>query len=173
MSDVSSPLHILFLCTGNSARSILAEAIGNRFGGSRFIAHSAGSFPNGQVHPQALALLARRGYAIDGFRSKGWEEFAAAGAPELAIVITVCDAAAGEVCPIWPGGPVSSHWGLPDPAAVEGPADKVAAAFAKTYDALEARVRALASLRFDTLDRTTLKTELDKLASLPTTSERA
>ncbi len=173
MSGVPSPLHILFLCTSNSARSILAEAIGNRFGGRRFVARSAGSFPKGQVHPQALALLERHGYAIDGFRSKGWEEFAAAGAPDLAIVITVCDAAAGEVCPIWPGGPVSAHWGLPDPAAVEGPADKVAAAFVETYDALETRVRALASLRLDTLDRDTLKRELDKLASLPAASERA
>ena len=110
--DPSKPFNILFLCTGNSARSILAEAIMNKVGQGRFVAHSAGSHPKGEVHPQAIKLLRGLGYATEGFRSKPWDEFAVEGAPDLDFVITVCDNAAGEVCPIWPGQPISSHLGL-------------------------------------------------------------
>lgn len=163
---VATPLNILFLCTGNSARSILAEAIANRLGGGRIVAYSAGSFPKGQVHPQALAALTRRGYATDTLRSKAWDEFAAPGAPDLHIVITVCDNAAGEVCPIWPGAPVSAHWGLLDPAAVKGSDTEIAAAFAATYRALEARIKALAVLPFRDADPASLKRRLDALATL-------
>ena len=129
-------INVLFLCTGNSARSILAEAILNKEGAGRFRALSAGSFPKGEVHPAALKLLAERGHSTDGFRSKSWDEFAAAGAPPLDLVITVCDNAAGEVCPIWPGTPARAHWEISDPAAVEG--ESQAEAFAEAYRELHA-----------------------------------
>ena len=122
MSD--APHNVLFLCTGNSARSILGEAILNRIGAGKFRAFSAGSMPKGEVHPQALALLKRLGYETAGLRSKRWEEFS--GAPELDFVFTVCDNAAKEVCPVWPGQPMTAHWGVPDPAAVEGTQDEIA-----------------------------------------------
>ncbi len=162
----SKPLNLLFLCTGNSARSILAEAIANRLGGGRLVAYSAGSFPRGQVHPQVLAALVRRGYATEALRSKAWDEFAAPGAPDLHIVITVCDNAAGELCPIWPGAPVSAHWGLPDPAEVKGSQTQIADAFAATYRALEARIKAMVALPFRDLDPDDLKQRLDALAML-------
>ena len=130
--------NILFLCTGNSARSILAEAILNHEGSDRFHAFSAGSHPKGQVHSAALALLDELGLPTDGLRSKSWDEFAAVDAPPIHYVITVCDNAVGEVCPIWPGKPVKAHWGLPDPAAVEGAGEREA--FRQAYDALQSRI---------------------------------
>ncbi|HTB68807.1 MAG TPA: arsenate reductase ArsC [Steroidobacteraceae bacterium] len=132
--------NVLFLCTGNSARSILAEAILNDRGRGRFRAFSAGSHPKGAVHPQALALLERLGLPTEGLRSKAWDEFARPDAPPLDFVFTVCDDAAGEVCPIWPGQPVTAHWGQPDPAAVEGTALEKANAFREAFRTLEERI---------------------------------
>lgn len=131
---------VLFLCTGNSARSILAEAILARRGGGRFTAFSAGSHPRGEVHPLALALLEEEGHDVATLRSKSWDEFAAAGAPAIERIVTVCDNAAGEACPIWPGKPAISHWSLPDPAAVEGSDGERRAAFRRIYDELDARI---------------------------------
>jgi len=132
------PRHVLFLCTGNSARSILAEAILNRAGGEHFRAFSAGSFPKGAVHPMALTALREQGLDIAGFRSKSWDEFGDDGAPRIDHVVTVCDNAAGEVCPIWPGAPRKTHWGLDDPAAVEG--DGQHDAFLSTFKELQERI---------------------------------
>jgi len=132
------PRHVLFLCTGNSARSILAEAILNRAGGEHFRAFSAGSFPKGAVHPMALTVLREQGLDIAGFRSKSWDEFGDDGAPRIDHVVTVCDNAAGEVCPIWPGAPGKTHWGLDDPAAVEG--DGQHDAFLSTFKELQERI---------------------------------
>jgi arsenate reductase len=147
---------VLFLCTGNSARSILAEAILNRVGAPRFRAYSAGSHPKGAVNPHALDLLKRLDYDISQFRSKPWDEFAQPGAPSLDFVITVCDDAAGEVCPIWLGQPVTAHWGMPDPAAVEGTPSDIALAFAETYRMLDNRLGLFASLKMAGLDRLAL-----------------
>jgi protein-tyrosine-phosphatase len=133
---VERPLHALILCTGNSARSILAEALLGRLGAGRVVAHSAGSRPRGSIHPGAAALLASEGYDPAAFRSKSWDEFARPGAPLMDLVITVCDAAAGESCPLWPGTPLKAHWGLPDPAAVADP-EAQRAAFRACYAALE------------------------------------
>jgi protein-tyrosine-phosphatase len=135
---MSKITNVLFLCTGNSARSILAEAILNKEGAGRFRAFSAGSHPKGAVHPAALKLLAELGLPTDGYRSKSWDEFAAPGAPPLDLIVTVCDNAAGETCPIWPGKPARAHWGIPDPAAVEGPAQRDA--FLAAYRSLEGRI---------------------------------
>ncbi|RMD89072.1 MAG: arsenate reductase ArsC [Alphaproteobacteria bacterium] len=164
MND-ATPRRVLFLCTGNSARSILAEAILDRLGGGRFAALSAGSHPKGTVHPLALAVLAARGHETAGLRSKSWDEFAGAGAAPIDIVITVCDNAAGEVCPVWPGHPVTAHWGLPDPAAVEGPETDRRAAFETTYDALEQRIAALVALPDDILESPELITRLRALGA--------
>jgi protein-tyrosine-phosphatase len=152
--------NVLFLCTGNSARSIIAEAILNRAGAGRFHAYSAGSHPKGEVNPHALDLLNRLDYPTDGFRSKPWDEFAAPGAPPLDFVITVCDSAAGEVCPVWPGQPMTAHWGMPDPAAVEGSSSEVALAFAETYRMLNNRISAFANLKMSGLDRLSLQKEM-------------
>jgi arsenate reductase len=138
--------NILVLCTGNSARSILGEAIINRLGEGRFTGFSAGSFPKGTVHPGAIRLLKRHGYPIEGLRSKSWDEFTGPEAPSIDLVITVCDNAAGETCPIWPGHPIRAHWGLPDPAAVEGDEALVDAAFEATHDALARRIARLVEL---------------------------
>ncbi len=160
------PLHVLILCTGNSARSILAEDLINEKGAGRVVAHSAGSFPKGEVHPHALVLLKRLGRPTGAFRSKSWDEFAASGAPQLDFVITVCDNAAGEVCPIWPGGPLKAHWGVPDPAAVTGAEREVAAAFAETYERLAKRIDAFIALPLENLDHAALKASLDRIGKL-------
>ncbi len=139
--------NVLFLCTGNSARSILAEAILNRLGAGKFRAYSAGSHPKGQVHPLAIDLLKSMGMPTDGLRSKSWDEFARPGAPKMDVVVTVCDSAAGEVCPIWPGKPAAAHWGVPDPAAVTGDEQARSAAFRDTYRQLESRIRSFIGLR--------------------------
>lgn len=149
--------NVLFLCTGNSARSIIAEAILNKVGAGRFRGFSAGSHPKGVVNPHALDMLGRLGYDTGQFRSKAWDEFAAPGAPPLDFVITVCDSAAGEVCPIWPGQPMTAHWGMPDPAAVEGSPADIALAFADTYRMLNNRISAFANLKMSGLDRLSLQ----------------
>ena len=148
--------NVLFLCTGNSARSILAEAILNRRGKGRFKAFSAGSHPKGAVHPLALALLERKGLSTEGLRSKAWDEFAKPGAPELNFVFTVCDNAAGEVCPIWPGQPMTAHWGQPDPAAVEGTDLDKTNAFREAFRMLERRIEMFTSLPIASLDQLSL-----------------
>jgi len=136
-------INVLFLCTGNSARSILAEAILNRRGAGRFAGFSAGSHPRGEVHPLALALLREKGLAVTDLRSKSWDEFAAAGAPPMDRIVTVCDNAAGEACPVWPGRPAVAHWGLPDPAAVLGSEAERRRAFSDTFYALDRRIAEL------------------------------
>jgi protein-tyrosine-phosphatase len=155
--------NVLFLCTGNSARSILAEAIMNREGHGRFRAYSAGSHPRGEVNPHAIDLLRRMRYSVDGFRSKSWDEFEQAGAPKLDFVFTVCDDAAAEVCPIWPGHPSTAHWGMPDPAAVVGSPAEIALAFADAYRMLAARISLFVSLPLASLDRLSLQRRLDEI----------
>jgi arsenate reductase len=156
-------MNVLFLCTGNSARSILAEQLLNHWGHGRFRAFSAGSYPKGQVHPIALALLQHMKLPIEGLRSKSWDEFARPGAPQLDFIITVCDNAAGEVCPVWPGRPMSAHWGVPDPAAVEGSDARKWQAFREAFHELEKRIEAFVSLPFAELDRVALKQHLDSI----------
>ncbi len=158
--------NVLFLCTGNSARSILAESILNRLGAGRFMAFSAGSMPTGKVNPHALSLLQRFNYPVGHLRSKSWEEFDRShnpDAPELHFVFTVCDNAAGEVCPIWPGQPMTAHWGAPDPAAVQGSEAEIAAAFADTYGRLHNRLELFTNLPMASLDRLTLQARLDRI----------
>ncbi|WP_304176914.1 arsenate reductase ArsC [Phenylobacterium aquaticum] len=158
-----SAFNVLFLCTGNSARSILAEAILNELGAGKFVGYSAGSMPRGEVNPHALALLTKLGLPTAGLRSKPWDEFAAPGAPDLHFVITVCDNAAGEVCPIWPGQPMTAHWGLPDPAEATGSEAQVALAFAETYRMLRQRISAFAALPIASLDQLALKRRMDEI----------
>ncbi|MGA7673873.1 MAG: arsenate reductase ArsC [Rhizomicrobium sp.] len=155
--------NILFLCTGNSARSILAESFLNAEGRGRFRAFSAGSFPKGAINPLSLALLRQIGLSTDGLRSKSWDEFAVPGAPQMDFVFTVCDQAAGEVCPVWPGQPVSAHWGIPDPAAVEGTEAEKMQAFREALRMLGNRIRIFTELPFDKLDRIRLKARLDDI----------
>ena len=155
--------NILFLCTGNSARSILAESIMNRIGKNRFTAYSAGSHPKGAVNPQAIALLKKLDYPTEGLRSKSWDEFAAPGAPPLDFVITVCDQATGEVCPIWPGQPMTAHWGMPDPAAVGGSDTEKSLAFADAYRMLNNRIAAFANLKLTGLNRLSLQNKLREI----------
>jgi arsenate reductase len=154
---------VLFLCTGNSARSILVESILNRLGGGGFHAHSAGSMPAGRINPHALRLLQSLGYPTDGLRSKSWDEFAGAGAPQFDFIITVCDNAAGEVCPIWPGKPMRARWGIPDPAAATGAQAEVALAFAEAYRQLQRRIELFISLPVAKLDAMSLKQRLDEI----------
>ena len=161
------PRTVLFLCTGNSARSIMAEALLNHLGKDRFRAYSAGSFPKGQVHPLAVATLRRHGLPTDGLRSKSWNEFASQDAPTLDVVVTVCDDAAAEVCPVWPGGPMKAHWGIADPAAAIGSDDDRAQAFTRAFNELEARIRMFVRLRPDLLDRAALQRELDLIGQRP------
>jgi arsenate reductase len=157
---------VLFLCTGNSARSIMAEALLNFWGRERFQAFSAGSHPKGQVHPLALDVLRRARVPVAELRSKSWDEFASPGAPVLDFVFTVCDRAAAEVCPIWPGQPMSAHWGIEDPAAVEGTADEKLRAFNKAFRELDARLKIFANLQLDKLDALSLKRKLDEIGRL-------
>jgi arsenate reductase len=159
--------NVLFLCTGNSARSILAESLTNHWGRGHFRGFSAGSHPKGAVHPIALELLNQMKLPTEGLRSKPWDEFAAPGAPRLDFVFTVCDNAAGEACPYWPGQPVTAHWGVPDPAAVEGSETQKWAAFRNALKALESRIRTFTSLPIASLDRMTLKERLDALGNTP------
>ena len=160
------PYRVLFLCTGNSARSIMAECAMNRWGAGKFVAFSAGSHPRGQVHPMALELLTQLGYSTERLRSKSWDEFAKPESPPLDFVFTVCDRAAGESCPLWPGRPVTAHWGVEDPAAFVGPSDAQRRLFARIYFELETRIKIFASLRLDDLDSPTLKRKLDEIGGL-------
>lgn len=159
--------NVLFLCTGNSARSILAEAILNAAGRGRFRAFSAGSFPKGAVHPEALRLLAELDHPTEGLRSKSWDEFAAAGAPPLDFVFTVCDNAGGEMCPVWPGQPMTAHWGIPDPAAA--PEDEQERAFWIAYQALLNRIRLFLALPLESIDAMSLE---NRLREIGLTSDR-
>lgn len=157
--------NVLFLCTGNSARSILAEALLNRMGQGRFRAYSAGSFPKGKVHAQALALLDELGFETEGLRSKSWDEFAGPGAPKMDFIFTVCDSAAAEVCPIWPGQPMSAHWGIPDPAAATGTEAERMKAFRQAFNTLKRRIELFASLPLASLDRMSLKRRMDEIGA--------
>ncbi len=161
MSD--RPYNVLFLCTGNSARSILAEVLLNHWGRGRFHAYSAGSHPGGQVNPFAIELLQKNRLPTDELRSKSWDEFAQAGAPELDFVFTVCDNAAGEVCPVWPGQPMTAHWGIADPAAVEGSDDDKRKAFFVAFNQLQNRISMFASLPIAKLDRLSLQNSLNNI----------
>jgi arsenate reductase len=158
--------NVLFLCTGNSARSILAEAILNHAGRGRFRAFSAGSHPGGKVNPFAIELLDRNGMAVADLRSKSWDEFAAPGAPHIDFVFTVCDNAAGEVCPVWPGKPMTAHWGIEDPAAVEGSDDDKRRAFVKAFTEMNRRISLFVSLPLAKLDAMAIKRELDNIGHL-------
>ncbi|GLK79724.1 arsenate reductase ArsC [Methylopila turkensis] len=164
MSDESArPFNVLFLCTGNSARSIIAECVMNREGQGRFRAYSAGSHPRGEVNPFALDLLKRTNFDVSGLRSKSWNEFAQDGAPELDFVFTVCDDAAGEECPYWPGQPMSAHWGMPDPAAYQGSNTDKALAFADTMRGLTNRISVFVNLPLKTIDKLSLQRRLDEI----------
>jgi arsenate reductase len=171
MSD--RKFNVLFLCTGNSARSILAESIVNHVGGGRFAGFSAGSQPKGEVHPYARELLASLGFPSEGMHSKSWDVFAAAGAPHMDFVFTVCDDAAGEACPVWPGQPMTAHWGIPDPAAAAGSELERRAAFRSAFAAFESRIRLFLSLPFASLDRMALQHRLDAIGHRPPSSAAA
>ena len=157
------PYNVLFLCTGNSARSILSEAILNREGAGKFKAYSAGSHPTGKVNPHAIALLKRLNYKTDFARSKSWDEFAKPGAPEMHFVFTVCDSAAAEACPIWPGQPMSAHWGVPDPAAATGTEAEIQLAFSEAYRMLERRISIFVNLPLASIDRLALQKKLKEI----------
>jgi arsenate reductase len=155
----------LFLCTGNSARSILAESLLNHWGQGKFRAFSAGSYPKGQVHPMAVELLNRMNLPTENLRSKSWDEFASPGAPAIDFIFTVCDNAAGEVCPVWPGKPMTAHWGVADPATVQGTDMEKAAAFRKAFKELETRIKLFTSLPIDSLDGMNLKVKLREIGN--------
>lgn len=157
------PYNVLFLCTGNSARSVMAEALMNRLGEGRFKAFSAGSFPKGEVNPHVGPVVASLGYKVSDFRSKSWDEFAAPGAPEMDFVFTVCDDAAGEVCPIWPGKPVTAHWGIPDPASATGTEAEIELAFTEAARRLRNRIELLIALPVGKLDRVALRHHLSEI----------
>ena len=157
---------MLVLCTGNSARSILAEVLFNVLGKGKFIAHSAGSKPAGRVNPFALELLQQQGFSTEGLRSKNWDEFAAPGAPQIDFIFTVCDNAAGESCPVWPGKPATAHWGIPDPAAVTGDDATKRAAFRKASEQLARRIQLFLSLPIASLDKLTLKEKLAEIGRI-------
>jgi arsenate reductase (thioredoxin) len=162
--------NVLFLCTGNSARSILAESLLNRWGKGQFQAFSAGSFPKGQIHPLVIDLLKHMNLPSEGFRSKSWDEFAAPGAPPIDFIFTVCDNAAGEVCPIWPGRPMTAHWGIADPAVVEGSDAEKAFAFRKALKELETRIKLFTALPIASLDQLALREKLRAIGQQPTTT---
>jgi arsenate reductase len=162
-----NPWNVLFLCTGNSARSILGEALLNAMAPTRFKAFSAGSHPGGTVNPFAIELLEKNRIATDGLRSKSWDEFAGPGAPPLDFVFTVCDAAATETCPVWPGQPISAHWGIPDPAAVIGTDDDKRRAFLATYTVMQRRISLLVSLPLRSLDKLSLQKQLAEIGKTP------
>jgi arsenate reductase len=161
--------NVLFLCTGNSARSILAESLLNHWGKGKFRALSAGSFPKGQVHPMAVELLKRMNLPSEGLRSKSWDEFASPAAPPIDFIFTVCDNAAGEVCPIWPGKPITAHWGIADPAAAQGSDTDKAFAFRKALKQLETRIKLFINLPIDSLDSMTLQAKLGDIGKSTTT----
>jgi arsenate reductase len=155
--------NVLFLCTGNSARSIMAEAIMNRKGSPTFTAYSAGSHPKGAVHPAALRQIERAKLPVAGLRSKDWAEFAKPGGPKLDFVFTVCDNAAKEVCPVWPGQPITAHWGVPDPAAVQGTAEQIELAFRDAFLTLDRRISLFLCLPISSLDKLAIKKEIDRI----------
>ena len=157
--------NVLFICTANSARSIMAEAILNQLGAGRYRAYSAGSQPAGHVNPHAVELLQRNRFRTDSLRSKNWEEFAQLDAPAMDFVLTVCDNAAGEVCPVWPGQPMSAHWGVPDPAAAQGNEEEKQRAFSDAFITLNRRITIFLALPFDKLDKLSLQTELHRIGS--------
>jgi len=166
-----APLNVLFLCTQNSARSVIAECILNKLGAGRFRAHSAGSHPRGEIHPFAREMLAELGYDVSGLRSKSWDEFAAPDAPNLDFVFTVCDSAAAEPCPIWPGQPITAHWGIPDPAAATGTDAERRLAFADAHRMLFQRISIFTNLPMGSLDKLSLQQRVDeigKTADTPT-----
>jgi arsenate reductase (thioredoxin) len=169
--DLSAPMakqrfNVLFLCTGNSARSIMAEAILTKLGMGKFRAYSAGSQPKGQVHPETVRLLSSLGHETAGFRSKSWSEFAGPGAPALDFVFTVCDDAAGETCPVWPGQPMTAHWGVPDPAAATGSAAEIALAFKDAYRMLRQRIGVFTALPLRALDQLSLQAKLKEIGHM-------
>jgi len=155
--------NVLFLCTGNSARSIMAEAIVNAKGRPLFHGHSAGSHPSGRVRPEALAQIASAGLPVEGFRSKSWDEFAAPGAPRMDFVFTVCDSAASEVCPVWPGQPMTAHWGVADPTAEQGTPEQIARAFREAFVILDRRISLFLSLPHPTMSAMAIKNEIDRI----------
>lgn len=165
--------NVLFLCTGNSARSVLAEALLNHVAGERFHAYSAGSTPKGAIHPLTLATLEQAGIATQGLRSKSWDEFAVAGAPKMDFVFTVCDNAAGEACPIWPGQPMTAHWGIEDPAAVEGPDFKKRAAFEDALRYMRNRIAAFVSLPLSSIDSMALSSKLRGIGAMDGSTSKA
>lgn len=167
------PYNVLFLCTGNSARSILAERLIERWGSGRFRGFSAGSHPKGEVHPLALQILRRNNYLTDGLRSKDWAEFAESGAPGMDFVFTVCDRAAAEVCPVWPGQPMTAHWGVADPAAVEGNEVDRTMAFRRAFAELQNRISIFVNLPFESLDRLKLQSRLDEIGQIRLEDEPA
>jgi protein-tyrosine-phosphatase len=163
---MEQPFNVLFLCTGNSARSIMAEAILNKIGAGKFHAYSAGSHPKGRVHPEALKILQSLGFDTSACRSKSWSEFAKPGAPPLDFVFTVCDDAAGEVCPVWPGQPMTAHWGIPDPAEVKGNPAEVALAFKDAYRMLHQRIGVFTALPLRSLDILSLQAKLREIGRM-------
>ena len=167
------PFNVLFLCTGNSARSVMAEAILNKLGAGKFQAFSAGSQPKGRVHPETLRLLQSLGFDISRFRSKSWGEFAKPGAPPLDFVFTVCDNAAGETCPVWPGQPMTAHWGIPDPAAVEGSEVEIALAFKDAFRMLSQRIGIFTALPIRALDKLSLQAKLKDIGQMEGATEMA
>lgn len=173
MTDAAASYDILFLCTGNSARSILAEAIMNRLGEGRFRAHSAGSHPKGAVHPAALRLLQQLGHPTDGLRSKSWDAFGAGHAQEVDFIVTVCDDAAGEVCPVWPGRPIRVHWGIPDPATAQGSSEAIDRAFARAYRQLQNHIQVFASEPIDRLDSLSIKRRMEEIHEAQAAAEPA
>jgi arsenate reductase (thioredoxin) len=170
---IERPYNVLFLCTGNSARSIIAEVLLNKLGGGKFKALSAGSHPKGEVNPYTIKLLRGLGHDTSGLRSKSWDEFAQPGAPEFDFIFTVCDDAAGEQCPVWPGKPVTAHWGIPDPAAVKGSPTRIALAFNEACRMLSQRIGIFVSLPFAKLDEVSLRSKLQDIGRMEGATAKA